>query len=379
MDTPKRRQRLVGTRVRLYRSLRTAHLERAHELLPAAIVYRYRRYDFDEGLITGLELVRAGPVRAAWLLVRSPVDTLEINEPLMLSSVRSTALVVLALRMRSRVGGRRTSVVTYAIGNTNPWPHHARRGVHSRVGRSLDATLARYLWRRTDRIVYGTREAERTYSDILPALGRPGDETIIPALPCRCSCLNDKAWRDPNRLVFLGAFAERKGFALLLEAWPLVRRLLPEARMTLLGKGPLVEEAEQSAQLDPTIDLIVDPPRPEIHRRLAQSGVLTLPSQPTANWREQVGLPIVEGLAHGCTVVTTEETGLAGWLGDNGHQVLTAPTAPVELAQALVAAFRAHRSREEVLASLPQTDGRLDADAWLFGEPSRLDAHALRG
>ena len=73
--------------VRLYESLRTAHLERAHQLAPASIVHRVTRYDFDESLAVGLDLVQAGPVRAAWLVGRSGVRVLEVNEPLMTSSL----------------------------------------------------------------------------------------------------------------------------------------------------------------------------------------------------------------------------------------------------------------------------------------------------
>ena len=90
-------------------------------------------------------------------------------------------------------------------------------------------------------------------------------------------------------------------------------------------------------------------------------------SQPTPTWREQVGLPVVEGLAHGCTVVTTTETGLAGWLAAHGHEVLPPGAPDGEVAAAVDRALGRRRPAGDVLADLPAADGRLAADRWMFG------------
>jgi glycosyltransferase involved in cell wall biosynthesis len=157
---------------------------------------------------------------------------------------------------------------------------------------------------------------------------------------------------------------------------------LPGATLTLLGKGRLEPLAERAAALDDSIDLVIDPSRTEIHRRLAGSRALALPSQPTPSWREQVGLPIVEGLSHGCAIVATSETGLAGWLKDHGHGVLDTPTTPEALANALAWALTSGPQPVDIIASLPAVDGRLAADEWMFagtpGEqlaPVRRKAH----
>lgn len=95
-----------------------------------------------------------------------------------------------------------------------------------------------------------------------------------------------------------------------------------------------------------------------------------LPSQPRDLWREQVGLPIVEALAHGCRIVTSSETGLAAWLRENGHPVL-APDAPADAWAAAVATTltgdaQAESDATRILSALPAEDGRLAADHWLF-------------
>lgn len=356
-------RRLGHTRVRVYESVRTAHLERAHRLTPAAIVHRGRRYDFDEDLAEGLELVQASRWGAARLVAGSDVTELEVNEPLMLPALPTTVLVLALLGIRRR----RVRVVTYAIGNADPFRMPPRRGVRRRLRARLDLALARFVWRRLDRVAFGTDQARSVYEDVL---GPPrAESTLIPALPARSDDV-PTAPRGPG-VAFVGAFTERKGLPQLVEAWPLVTQVVPQARLVLVGKGELEDVARALADRDPSVELVVDPPRDEIRRRLAASRVLVLASQPTPAWREQVGLPIVEGLEQGCRVVATTETGLAPWLELHGHGVVGVPTRPEALAAAIVEQLRGADDPAAVLATLPERDGRLEADRWLFAPAAK--------
>lgn len=370
--TAKEGPRIRGDRARLYETVRTAHLERAHLLEPAAIVYRWRRYDFDQAAAPGLQLIQASAVRAAALLVRSRVRILEINEPLQVSSMPATALALAALTA-SRIAGRpRTTVVTYAIENADPGAVRLPRR-RSRVRRVLELALARRVWARVDRIAFGTDAARETYARALPPHRRPLAAELVPALPAP---LPDaaRATKEPGTVVYLGALVDRKGFPLVVEAWASVRAARPAARLVILGTGRHEELARTLAAEDPSVTFVRDPTRDVIRDTLLRSKVLTLPSQPQDDWREQVGLPIVEGLAAGCVIVTTTETGVAGWLSVHGHITLAAPTRPQELADALVSALDDPRSASDVVAALPAADGRLAADRLLFGPPSQLRA-----
>ncbi|MCU1447383.1 glycosyltransferase [Cryobacterium sp.] len=356
----------LADRARLYQTIRSAHLERARRLSAATILYSGRRYDFDGALAQGLDLVPAGPVRAAWLLARSSVRQLEVNEPLMVSSLRRTALAIAVLRMRALLGGPRVRIVSYAIENRNPFGGPAGPG--ARLRRVEQRLLARYLWRSLDRVTFGTEAARTTYASALPVgAAAPGRSTVIPAVPAACDC-PPGAVDDAPRVLFLGALAQRKGFPLVLAAWPYLKVWLPDARLTIVGTGAFAENARAAAAADPAIELIVAPGRADVHHQLRQSRVLVLPSQPVPGWREQVGLPICEGLAHGCTIVTSTETGLADWLGAHGHVLVRPGESAEALARALLAALRQNRSADSVLGDLPPTDGRLAADDWLFTE-----------
>lgn len=363
-------------RVRVYESVRTAHLERAAALRPASILYRVRRYDFDAALADGLPLMQAGPLRTARLLWGSAPRELEINEPLMLSAVPAAALAVATVRVRDLLRRRpRTRIVSYAIGNADPFPPpSAPAGLKSRVRRIGERALAHWVWHRLDVVVFGTDGARETYRN---ALGTTRARLItVPALPEPCSCAamdatlgasEDGGRQDrAGRVLFLGALSERKGVDLLLRAWPAVLRARPDARLRIVGKGVLQDAVEAAAAADPSIAVLIDPPRARIHDELAAAAVLALPSQPSRTWREQVGLPIVEALAHGTRVVTTTETGLADWLTEHGHRVVDGHADAAVLADALIAALTSGPTPEQVRASLPARDGRLAADDAMF-------------
>ncbi|GGF13883.1 glycosyltransferase family 4 protein [Subtercola lobariae] len=355
-------------RVRLYQTLRSAHLERAHQLEPASIVYQNKRYDFEDPLTVGLDIRQLGPLAGAWQLLRSPISTLEINEPLMLSSLSTSALALIALTLRRATGRPRTSVVTYAIANSDPFAGGREPKHGLGLKRQANRMLARRVWHRVDRAAFGTSAARETYETVLGTVSLRSSALLFPALPApferAAACATPT--REPERVIFVGNFTDRKGVRQLLAAWPEVRKERPGADLVMVGKGRLTDEVMAAAQGDTGIHIDLDPQRLEIHDLLDTAAVLVLPSQPSPAWREQVGLPIVEGLSHGLTIVTTEQTGLAEWLDENGHLVVHDPGSSSELSSAIVRALTAGLSPDDVLASLPARDGRLAADDWLF-------------
>lgn len=355
--------------VRLYDQARTAHLERAGDDPPTSLLYATRRYDFDAALAERVGACQAGSLRAAHLLWRSDVHVLEVTEPAYLAGAGRAALCIATLRVRHALHIRqRPLVVTYAIGNSDPRREYSPRSLRERASFRAKWLLSRIVWRWTDRVAFGTPMAAETYRVLYGVPHAGQDVRMVPALPAACSCTPRP--RIARAFVFLGAFVPRKGLSLLLEAWPATAGALEGATLQIIGKGPLLAAAVDAAHADPRVSVLVDPPRAAIHESLREASVLVLPSQPSATWREQVGLPIVEALQHGCTVVTTDETGLAPWLGEHGHYVLPAHASSSALADALVRAASAPVVPAEVLASLPDRDGRAEAHAWLFRAPA---------
>jgi glycosyltransferase involved in cell wall biosynthesis len=299
------------------------------------------------------------------VLMRSRIDGLEINEPLQRHGLGRTAAAVATARMSAVVRRRPLTIVTYAIENRAPFGKAANRSWKQLARLRVDQMLCRYVAREVDRIAYGTDSSRELYGSLLPNEMRRAVAVTIAALPAPCDCPIG-ARREVDRVIFLGALEERKGFRELINAWPRVLELWPRARLSIIGKGSLEALARSFAARNDSVNLVIDPPRTYIHNALRESALLVLLSQPGQTWREQVGLPIVEGLAHGCSIVTTQETGLAHWLKLHGHLVVSQETSAEGLAQGIVHELERRRSSESVLAHLPEVDGRLYADEWLF-------------
>ncbi|MTB88004.1 glycosyltransferase [Aeromicrobium senzhongii] len=355
----------LAPRVRVYEGLRTAHLERFHVLEPASVLYGGRNYDFAEELLGGLDVRRFSGTRSLVLqLLRADVRQLEVNEPLMLSAVKNSLAAALAVRLRGLITGRHVRVVSYAIGNEDPFASPSPR-LASWWRRWVYRSMVNLLMRRVDRLAVGTPGAMAQYAPY--RMRRSAQSRLIPALPEPCGACSLGGPR--SAVVFLGAFDERKGLRQLIEAWPLIRTGSPGTPLHILGKGELRGLAEFAVAGWDEATIQVDPSREEIHRVLASAAVLVLLSQPTPTWREQVGLPIVEALAHGCEIVATSETGISPWLTEHGHQVVDAHGAgPEDVAAAVRRALEADRKAGDVLQDLPAVDGRLAADRWMFGD-----------
>ncbi len=362
--------------------LRSAHLERAQSQIPASIVYVSERYDFDKSLADGLDLIRAGTFRAPWIILRSRITVCEINEPLVRARLLRTVLTVGAARLSARLRREPVSVVCYAIENLDPYRHRATSGSMLEVRKAairsrLDRLMARWVAGEVDRIAFGTPGSRDLYLSSLGSRLRGAQMITIPALPARCDCPSGA--KDPQHALFLGAFEPRKGFDLVMSAWPAAQAAVPAASLTLIGKGTLEAQARVFADGHPRVDLDIDPPRVRVHQALRTASAVILLSQRGENWREQVGLPLVEALAHGCRVLTTNESGLASWLAEHGHRVLDPAEPPAAIARAIAEELVSERDPWSVIADLPAIDGRLAADAWLFkrDEPAVPGSHGL--
>lgn len=351
--------------VQVYEVVRTAHLERAAELGDrVTILYRGRRYDFDAGVAKEVDVLRLGLLASTWHALTRRVDVIEVNEPLVVRAAMRSLAYILAARLRARAAGDpRPVAVAYAIGNMPTAQLLRNLPLKARVKHRLQRLLAPAVWRSLDRVVFGTSQAAQLYADELS--GRRDPETaLIEALPARDASASTGP--RPATLAFVGDLSERKGFPALLATWPAVRAAVPDARLLIVGRGAGEADARQLADVDERVTVLIDPPREQIYRALRVAKVLTLPSRRRPLWREQVGLPIAEALAQGCTVVTTDETGIAPWLRAHGHHVVSEDAVDGELTGALIAALTSRRTPEDVWRDLPDRDGREAARAWMY-------------
>lgn len=357
-DTPISSMRIVP-------ELRAAHIDRHRLGAPAELLYLGTNYDL-EGTPLADGIQRVSMATALWRLLRTEVTTLEVPEPYWMRFWPKHLALVLVFRAAATIRRRRHRVVTYAmenndfatlVGGRRRVPRWAVRAVALLIGGVARLTL--------DRICFASDAARVAYGR-LPFLSAIDQRTVL-ELP-RANAASTPA--EPLSCVFLGVLEERKGLRWLTAAWEAVEEQLPDARLSIVGPGPLRAELEVWAARRPgTRRVLGRLSHGEAGAVLASNAVLVAPSVPDGRWIEQIGLPIKEALAAGLTVVTTDQTGLAAWLDAHRHEIVDADPAGLRdrLAAAIIRALLRPLDRDDVRAALPDRDGRLTADAWLHG------------
>ncbi len=148
----------------------------------------------------------------------------------------------------------------------------------------------------------------------------------------------DTARFDPSpvpmtpEVLFVGRFVEKKGLDVLADAWPAVVAAVPDARLRILGYGPLEALARG---LDP--DLMVEPDPQQVREAIRRARVVVSPSRTaTDDVAETLLMVNLEAQASGRPVVTTDHGGIPEYVVD-GETALVVPEGDAAaLADALI-------------------------------------------
>lgn len=113
--------------------------------------------------------------------------------------------------------------------------------------------------------------------------------------------------RRSHRVLFVGRLVEKKGCRYLIEAMSSVQRDVPDARLVIVGDGPLRHSLEHLAQrLHVNADFCGSQCSSYVRRELDAARVLCLPSVTAENGdAEGFGLVLLEAQASGVPVVTS--------------------------------------------------------------------------
>lgn len=352
--------------VRVYDQARTAHFERMQASSgEVRFIFRRISYDFDHALASSANAQRYSRFSTVIHLLKNDYRVAELNEPLFMAAWPSTMSFIAAIRIRDFFRRRRTLIVAYAIENIDLYAQFSN---YTRLPRAISmgivGIVSRIITAQYDRLAFGTGGSFDIYRSVSGLARLRVLSKLFLALPSPCERCRVEV-KEPDAVVFIGAFEKRKGIFSLLNAWPLVRKANKKANLYLLGKGKYSQEVREWAEKN-EVDLIIDPPRSEIHSRLSKAKALVLLSESTPRWREQVGLPIVEGLSHGCEIIATEETGLADYLSSEHHSIVKDPSNPDAVAHAILGALSSRRLPNEIIDCLPVHDSRQAAEKWLY-------------
>ncbi|MBN1137353.1 MAG: glycosyltransferase [Anaerolineae bacterium] len=223
--------------------------------------------------------------------------------------------------------------------------------------------IERYVLGRADHCIAGNQESSRVW----PAKGYRGPLAVIPQFGVDpdifCPAPRPAGLRRAGRgfiVGYVGRLVEEKGVDLLLEA---LAGLPGSWRAYVLGSGPAGEALEAQAQelgLASRVTFDKWMPSTQMPAYYRQLDALVLPSRTRSNWKEQFGRVLVEAMACGVPVISSDCGELPNVVGDAG---LVFPEGQAEalrvhlvrlLGDPELRADLAHCGRERVLAHYTQ-------------------------
>lgn len=147
------------------------------------------------------------------------------------------------------------------------------------------------------------------------------------------------AGSDGTTILHVGRLVAKKGTAVLLRAFAMLRATHPEARLAVVGEGPLRARVERLAGelgLGSSVAFLGALGRDEVVAQMRDAAMLAAPSL-TARDGDAEGLPnvVVEAMACGLPVVATDHGGIGEAVADGESGFLVAEGAHEPLANRL--------------------------------------------
>lgn len=185
--------------------------------------------------------------------------------------------------------------------------------------------------------------------------GVPADRITVhyPGIPTERYAVDLPAADRPANVLFVGRFVEKKGLPDLVRAFARVAGPQPEARLVLVGDGPLRQDLRRLVgrlALGARVDFPGFVPQGELRARFERAAVFCHPSV-TPESGETEGLPfsILEAQAAGLPVVATRHAGLPEGVEDGATGLLVGERDVGGLARAL-GTLLADRERRQAMS-----------------------------
>ncbi len=184
--------------------------------------------------------------------------------------------------------------------------------------------------------------------DKIVARGYPDERVTVLPIGVDTDVFKPGREEGPPMVLFVGRLVEKKGCTYLLKAMRRVSAKHPEARLVIIGDGPLRASLEQEAcELRlPNVLFAGTLDSTAVRNYMAQAALLVAPSV-TAASGDSEGLPIVacEAQAMGLPVVGTRHAGIPEVVKDRQTGFIVAERSPEELAEAMLTLLRSRGLR----------------------------------
>jgi phosphatidylinositol alpha-1,6-mannosyltransferase len=240
-----------------------------------------------------------------------------------------------------------------------------------RMARSLDVLtyLSAYTRTHLEPVVERPQILHQLAGGVDVDLFRPG-----PCVP------GGAAREGPPVVMSVARLVRRKGHDVLLRAWPQVLRLVPDARLVIVGVGPMrgrLESAAAEPAMRRSVTITGFLPAPELVARLQAADVFVAPCRDdrAGLQTEGLGLAVLEASAAGLPTVVGRSGGSVDSVLDGETGLLVDAAEPGPVADALVELLLApQRAREMGLAG-----ARWVRENWTWPGSAATLAALLRG
>ncbi len=276
--------------------------------------------------------------RIRHILHKGIFDVVHLHEPLMPMVCLSGILVSKSVMARSvtvgTIHGYREGYIVYQV---------------------LRPLLRRLMGKLSARIAVST-DAQRWAAQYFPGeyriisdgvdLGDFGDQGARPLL----HLVDGRA-----NILFVGRLEPRKGFGYLLRAFGAIKRSVPEAHLLVVGHysdaqaAPYVDYARRHYLND--VDFVGPASAEDLVRYYKSAQVFCAPS----TGFEALGIVLLEAMAAGTTIVTTNIEGYRTVVTDGKDALVVPPKDPAALARAITRLLQDNDLRERLAATALET------------------------
>ena len=142
----------------------------------------------------------------------------------------------------------------------------------------------------------------------------------------------------PPTIVFAGRLHPEKGIFVLIDAFDMVLKKIPNARLLIAGDGPArdaLQEKIRAQNRSAAIQLTGTIKNRDMVNLFQQADVFCAPSVTTRKWAEQVGASALQAMACGVPVVSTRSGAIPEYIPDGIAGTLVAEQNAQALADAL--------------------------------------------
>lgn len=203
------------------------------------------------------------------------------------------------------------------------WHVHGRDVSARLTDKSYCAMLTRYLPEAAALIAVGQHQIARLTPFGLPPrtalipCGAPLDQFAKTPLP-------DQRLDGPLRFVSVGRMSHEKGMAETLAAFERIAPDFPNAALTLIGGGPILDMLKTRAAAGPAAGRVTFPgmlPPDRVAAELASAQIYLQHSQEVDGWVEGFGVTLTEAGATGLPLLASASGGLVDQIeeGQNGY------------------------------------------------------------